>query len=892
MSDLARLTIEIDSRDAQKAKDRLRGLERRGSRTEDRLRSFGQTSERVGRQLTMFLSAPILALGTQIARVGADFEREMTRINTLVGVSAGEVRAMEEDVIALARSTGRSSRELASAMFVVQSAGARGSVAMDVLERSASAAAIGLGDTADIARATTAVIQAYGSENIDAARATDILASTIRAGNLEASSLSPVIGRVLGLASQMGVSFEELGANVATFTRLGVGAEEAIVGIRGVLTTLLSPTTQAEEALRGVGMSFDDLRNRVRDRGLADTMIELVAAFEGNDAALARVIPNVRALANVLGTASAQGETYAEVLDQIRREHGLVDEALETTRDTASFQWDEAKAASEAAMLSLRNNVLPMYRELTTVIASTADRLAGMDEQTQANVVRWGLFLAALGPGIMILSRTARSIAAVTRATRALNAVLLANPWILLGTAIVGTAAILGGAYMQRSREAERRTQELTRGVREQTTAFKELRDSIAGMDATSVSDRYRQLIARQSELTENVEAMSRRYEGMELSSDFMSDMAKMGVSVSELNELEEENRLILHQKRRELDLVNRQIEIVLDRSRENLEVENEILRIKRDELLAQRDLTGAEEETLRKLNSKIEENNKILQSRREALEVERDVNKVIAERPRIREQFPEEDIASGLVEEYERQDRAIAEVNRRLRENFRIIRDSAEVFEDFDKNEEKIAAVEEALREMMRRGVEPNNAAVAELIEQYNELSAAGRKTGKDLENSITNVDRVARDLGFTFSSAFEDAIVEGRAFLDVLDAIYKDILRITTRVLVTEPFAAALTGSISSAFGGSTAAGGGGGAMSAPVSPSVSVSSAPVSVNVVNQASTANVEIQERRNASGGVEIQALIKENIESLANAGQLDRMMSRNYNIKRRGLIRG
>jgi hypothetical protein len=68
-----------------------------------------------------------------------------------------------------------------------------------------------------------------------------------------------------------------------------------------------------------------------------------------------------------------------------------------------------------------------------------------------------------------------------------------------------------------------------------------------------------------------------------------------------------------------------------------------------------------------------------------------------------------------------------------------------------------------------------------------------------------------VAKDLGMTFSSAFEDAIVNGGKLSDILKGLEQDILRIVTRKLVTEPLANALTSGLQSIFGGAGGAGGG---------------------------------------------------------------------------------
>ena len=66
-----------------------------------------------------------------------------------------------------------------------------------------------------------------------------------------------------------------------------------------------------------------------------------------------------------------------------------------------------------------------------------------------------------------------------------------------------------------------------------------------------------------------------------------------------------------------------------------------------------------------------------------------------------------------------------------------------------------------------------------------------------------------MASDLGFTFTSAFEDAIVSGAKLRDVLKGLQQDILRVLIRKNVTEPGAAALSNLFSGLFTGGASAG-----------------------------------------------------------------------------------
>lgn len=72
------------------------------------------------------------------------------------------------------------------------------------------------------------------------------------------------------------------------------------------------------------------------------------------------------------------------------------------------------------------------------------------------------------------------------------------------------------------------------------------------------------------------------------------------------------------------------------------------------------------------------------------------------------------------------------------------------------------------------------------------------------DLKESTKGLDEIGNKLGLTFSSAFEDAIVGGGKFRDVLKGIADDLLRLVIRKSVTEPVGNALSGFFSNALGG----------------------------------------------------------------------------------------
>jgi hypothetical protein len=74
-------------------------------------------------------------------------------------------------------------------------------------------------------------------------------------------------------------------------------------------------------------------------------------------------------------------------------------------------------------------------------------------------------------------------------------------------------------------------------------------------------------------------------------------------------------------------------------------------------------------------------------------------------------------------------------------------------------------------------------------------ELERAERR----VEEGADRARDAARELGLTFSSAFEDAIIRGRRLSEVLRGIGQDIARIIARRTITEPLGNALSSALS---------------------------------------------------------------------------------------------
>jgi len=416
------------------------------TQTGQNLNRIGGQMQTLGRTATMYVTAPILGIGAAAGKMHMDFEKSMSEVIGLVGVSKEQVGEWSEDLLKLGPALGKTPTELADALFFVTSAGLRGAEALDVLTYSAKGSAAGLGETKVVADLVTSAINAYGSENLDAAQATDILTAAVREGKAEAPELAASLGQVLPIASEMSVSFDQVGAAVAAMTRTGTDATTASMQLKNILMGLLKPSQQAETALSNMGTSSGELRAQIEDEGLLTVLMRLKdLTNEYGEELMAQVFPNIRSLLGVLDLMGSNMEENVGIFERMADTTGSLEHAFETASDTAKFKWDTAMAEAQSSLITLGEAVqkaaIPVLEEVTEIIGNLADWFRNLDEEQQQQIIRWAGIAAAIGPVLLITGTMAKSIGTLLTVFGGLGKSLIGIPGKISGIGAAATAA-------------------------------------------------------------------------------------------------------------------------------------------------------------------------------------------------------------------------------------------------------------------------------------------------------------------------------------------------------------------------------------------------------------------------------------------------------------------
>lgn len=378
-----------------------------------RLKAFGGKLKSIGSSLTTRITLPLALAGGAAIKMGFDFDKSMTKIKTLVGIAGNEVDAMGVKVKQLATQTGKSSNEAAEALFFITSAGLRGAEAMETLEQSLKASALGLGETATVADLATSAMNAYGPEVLGAADATDVLVSAVREGKLEASELSATMGQVIPVASNMGVAFHEVGGAFAAMSRTGTPAAQAATQLNAILMAMMKPSEDAKKAMKELSLSQAGLRKQIKEKGLLSVLETLKEKSIGNAMAFERVFGSTRGLKGILDLTGKSAATTSDIMHRMAESAGITSEAYKILTKSASFQLTKSLASlknmfTEVGSVLLKA-FLPAIQQIGKFILNLTQQFNKLSPKMKSFGVAIAVITAAL-PLLITLSGSFLSI--------------------------------------------------------------------------------------------------------------------------------------------------------------------------------------------------------------------------------------------------------------------------------------------------------------------------------------------------------------------------------------------------------------------------------------------------------------------------------------------------
>lgn len=195
-----------------------------------------------------------LKIAEQILSLGSAFETSMAKASTLYGNVNVDTNLLSANMLDLSDKTGIAADELGNGLYSALSAGIPVtedmSEATGFLEKNAKLAKAGFTDLDSAVNMTAKVLNAYNMDVDETDKVHKVLIQTQNQGIVTVNELNSCLANVTPTAAAAGVSFEEVGAGIATLTAKGTAAAQATTQLNALYAELGKTGSVSDKALR------------------------------------------------------------------------------------------------------------------------------------------------------------------------------------------------------------------------------------------------------------------------------------------------------------------------------------------------------------------------------------------------------------------------------------------------------------------------------------------------------------------------------------------------------------------------------------------------------------------------------------------------------------------
>ena len=380
-----------------------------------KLESAGDKISDVGKKVSV-ASAAVTAMGAASVKTAATFESSMSQVQATMGITKDSMSKVNgvsvntmDTLSALAKKMGSetafSASECAEALNYLALAGYDTEEMCDTLPTVLNLAAAGNIELASASDMVTDAMSALGMETKDADKMVDQMAKTASCTNTSVSQLGEGILTIGATAKTVKGGTAELNTALGILANNGIKGAEGGTHLRNVILALQNPTDQAAKTMESLGVNVYDSQGKMRS--MNDILGDLNTSMDGmTDAEKSNIIGkifNKTDLSSVNALLSNTGDTWSELQTSIENSGGAAQQMADTQLDNLSGQLTILKSAVEGFAISIGEALMPMVKSIVAKIQSFVDWLNNLDEGTRQIIVKVGLFVAALGPVLVIL---------------------------------------------------------------------------------------------------------------------------------------------------------------------------------------------------------------------------------------------------------------------------------------------------------------------------------------------------------------------------------------------------------------------------------------------------------------------------------------------------------
>ena len=381
-----------------------------GSKLE-KMAEVGGKMEKIGDGMTaagkkiMPVSGAVAGLGAISIKTAADFDTAMSKVAAVSGATGDDFDKLRAKAREMGSKTKFSASEAAEAMNYMAMAGWKTEDMLSGVEGIMNLAAASGEDLATTSDIVTDALTAFGLSAEDSGHFADILAAASSNANTNVSMLGESFKYAAPVAGSLGISAEDTSVALGLMANAGIKASQAGTSLRTGLTNMAKPTKQMQSYMDKYNIAL--ATNEDGSINLRETMIDLRNKMgglsESEQAAAASAIFGKNSMAGWLSIINASDKDFDKLTGAIDNCDGTALDMAETMQDNLMGQITILKSQLQELAISFGDALMPMIRKVVSALQDFVDRLNSMSEGQRNAIIRIGMFVAAIGPLLVIM---------------------------------------------------------------------------------------------------------------------------------------------------------------------------------------------------------------------------------------------------------------------------------------------------------------------------------------------------------------------------------------------------------------------------------------------------------------------------------------------------------
>jgi TP901 family phage tail tape measure protein len=304
------------------------------------------------------------AIGETVTQA-REYSRAIAEVNSILPKNQKLTEAQIDTFIRLSSLYGKSAQSEAKAFYEIVSGGVEDTAtAFKILRQANEAATAGLTDVNVAAKVLTSTFNAFAQQGTTVNQITDSLFQAVKDGQTTFNELSSTLGRVAPIAASVGIRIDEVAGSIAFLTKSGIQTDQAITGLRAVLSSIIKPSKEAADEANRLGISFGAQAIQ-KAGGFSNFLNQIRVATNGSSASIARLFGDVNAINTVIAISNGNFKDFTKTLESNKNSIGATSLASKELKD--SFDFKAAQAEQSIKNLATSFSVFLLPALLTTL---------------------------------------------------------------------------------------------------------------------------------------------------------------------------------------------------------------------------------------------------------------------------------------------------------------------------------------------------------------------------------------------------------------------------------------------------------------------------------------------------------------------------------------------